>query len=60
MTSRTEPAGFPVRYVGLGAQEALEAAIRRIFIGYDRLKGKLKGKPSPPDEDSSTEKPEEA
>jgi hypothetical protein len=48
MASRAERACIPARYVGLGAQEALEAAIRRFFELYDRLRGKRKGKPRRP------------
>jgi hypothetical protein len=54
MASRAEPACIPARFVGVGAQEALEAAIRRVFQLYDRLRGKLKRKDPPADEPSTT------
>jgi hypothetical protein len=53
MASRAEPVCIPAKYVGVGAQEALEAAIGRFFELYDRLRGKRKGKASPDDEPSS-------
>jgi len=45
-----------VRYFGVGAQEALEAAIRRLFELYDRLKAKRKRRTPPADEGSSAQK----
>jgi hypothetical protein len=55
MVSRTEPFS-PVRYVGVGAQEAFEAAIRRLFELYDRLKAKRKRRTPPGEEGSSAQK----